>query len=208
MIWGGSGAAVSTVKSREAGVGSVLPAASVARTRKVWAPSARALAGVCVSPGPEQAPNGSESKRHSKLAPGSEEKPNDGEALVVSPEGPESIVVSGGAVSTVKLREAGVGSVLPAASVARTRKVWEPSARALAGVCVSPGPEEAPNGSESKRHSKLAPGSEEKPNDGEALVVSPEGPESIVVSGGAVSTVKLREAGVGSVLPAASVART
>src|SRR6266496_4973811 len=97
MIWGGSGAAVSTVKSREAGVGSVLPAASVARTRKVWAPSARALAGVCVSPGPEQAPNGSESKRHSKLDPGSvEENPKVGVESLVAPEGPEVIVVSGG----------------------------------------------------------------------------------------------------------------
>ena len=33
------------------------------------------------------------------------------------------------AVRTVKVRVAGVGSMLPAASVARTEKVWEPSAR-------------------------------------------------------------------------------
>ena len=42
---------------------------------------------------------------------------------LVSPAGPESIWVSGGAVSTVKLREAGVGSVLAAPSVARTSKL-------------------------------------------------------------------------------------
>jgi hypothetical protein len=37
----------------------------------------------------------------------------------VEPEGPLSIVVSGALVSTVKLRDAGVGSTLPAGSVAR-----------------------------------------------------------------------------------------
>ena len=45
------------------------------------------------------------------------------------PDGPEVIVVSGAAVSTVKVRVAGVWSVLPAVSVARTLKVWAPSAR-------------------------------------------------------------------------------
>ena len=43
--------------------------------------------------------------------------------------GPESIWVSGAPESIVKLREAGVGSVLPAGSVALTSKVWLPSAR-------------------------------------------------------------------------------
>ncbi len=44
------------------------------------------------------------------------------------PVGPLVIVVSGAAVSTVKLRVAGDGSTLPAVSVARTRNVYEPSA--------------------------------------------------------------------------------
>ena len=42
------------------------------------------------------------------------------------PEGPDVIVVSGVSVSTVKVRVAGVASVFPTASVARTRKVWLP----------------------------------------------------------------------------------
>ncbi len=41
--------------------------------------------------------------------------------------GPEVIVVGGGVVSTVKVRVAGE-PVLVAESVARTEKVWEPSA--------------------------------------------------------------------------------
>ena len=47
--------------------------------------------------------------------------------------GPELIAVSGavvsGGVTTVQLRVAGVGSVLPAASVARTAKLCAPTAR-------------------------------------------------------------------------------
>ncbi len=39
------------------------------------------------------------------------------------------IVVLGAAVSIVQVKLAGVGSVLPEASVARTSKVWEPSLR-------------------------------------------------------------------------------
>jgi hypothetical protein len=55
-------------------------------------------------------------------------------ALVV-PEGPDTIDVSGGVVSAVArlivhVRVAGVGSVFPAASLARTSNVCEPSASA------------------------------------------------------------------------------
>jgi hypothetical protein len=53
------------------------------------------------------------------------------------PDGPESIVVWGGVASTVKVRTEGDGSVLPAGSIARTRKVWEPSAN-CAVVCGEP----------------------------------------------------------------------
>ena len=45
--------------------------------------------------------------------------------------GCDVIVVCGAAVSTVNLRVAGEASVLPAASVARTRTVWPPSASAV-----------------------------------------------------------------------------
>ena len=47
--------------------------------------------------------------------------------VVGGPAGPESIWVSGGTVSTVKLREAGWGRCWPASSVARTSKLWGPS---------------------------------------------------------------------------------
>jgi hypothetical protein len=73
-----------------------------------------------------------ESKRHWKLEPGSlEAKAKVGVRSLVGPEGPAVIVVSGAAVSTVKELVAGVGSVLPAASVALTSKLWGPSAREL-----------------------------------------------------------------------------
>jgi len=52
------------------------------------------------------------------------------EVLVTVPDGPAVIFVSGGA-ATVQLWLAGVASTLPVASVARTWKVCEPSAKAL-----------------------------------------------------------------------------
>ena len=115
-----------------AGVESRLPAGSLARTAKLWAPSASAAVGVWVAPGPLQGAKAAESKRHSKVDPvWVAEKPKVGVESFVGPEGPEVIVVSGGSVSTVKERVAGVGSTLPAGSVARTAKVWRPSAREL-----------------------------------------------------------------------------
>ena len=61
------------------------------------------------------------SRLHSKLEPGSEEeKPKEGSLLAVGPEGPESIVVCGAAVSIVIETLAGLGSTLPAGSMART----------------------------------------------------------------------------------------
>ena len=52
-------------------------------------------------------------------------------ALLSRSGGLESIDVSGVLVSIVQVKVAGVGSVLPAGSVARTWKVWEPSVRPL-----------------------------------------------------------------------------
>ena len=56
---------------------------------------------------------GEESIRHWKVAPGSLEKAKLGVESLPGPAGPESIVVSGAAVSMLKLRGAGVGSRLP-----------------------------------------------------------------------------------------------
>jgi hypothetical protein len=59
---------------------------------------------------------------------------NDCEVAVVVPLGPPVIVVSGASVSTVKVRVAAVPSTLPAASIARTENVYEPSIEAVS-VC-------------------------------------------------------------------------
>ncbi len=46
-------------------------------------------------------------------------------ALLVRPDGPASIEVVGAVVSTVQVELAGVASVFPARSIARTSKVWD-----------------------------------------------------------------------------------
>ena len=51
--------------------------------------------------------------------------------LLVADGGAAVMLVSGATVSTVQEKLAGVGSVLPAASVARTWKVWLPEAKPL-----------------------------------------------------------------------------
>ena len=67
---------------------------------------------------------------HSKVEPGSVAV-NENDALVafVGSAGVEVIDVSGGVVSIVQVKLAGLASVLPAGSVARTSTVWEPAAR-------------------------------------------------------------------------------
>ena len=124
---------MSTVKVRLAGVGSVLPAGSVARTSKVCGPSASAD----VVNGVVQAANAAASTRHSNVEPASVEvKVKVGRVVVgrAARAGPPVMEVSGGwlssTVETVKVRLAGVGSTLPAASMARTSKVCGPSVRA------------------------------------------------------------------------------
>ena len=74
---------------------------SVAWTSNVWAPLASGVDGVWLSPGPEHGAKGSESKRHSKVEPGSvAEKVKVGVSSAVTPVGPESICVSGGVESS------------------------------------------------------------------------------------------------------------
>ncbi len=193
------GAPVSTVKVREAGVGSWLPAASVARTSKVWEPSVR----FAVVKGEEQRREGGgvDAALEARAGLGRGE----GEVGVVSFVKPPAatvpvIVVSGAVVSTVKFREAGVGSTLPAASVARTSKVWE----ALVRVAVVKGEEHGSEGGRIdaalERRARLRRGEREvrgRVVRGAAGATVP----VMVVSGAAVSTVKFREAGVGSMLP-------
>ena len=111
--------------------------------------------------------------------------------------------LSSRAPSTVKVRMAGVWSVLPTVSVARTLKVWTPSVR-LVRVCSEV---HVAQSSWSSLHWNVADGSLEKRNAAVVVVIVPVGPASIVVWGAVVSTVKLRVAGVGSV-PAPVTART
>ncbi len=95
--------------------------------------------------------------------------------------------------------------MLPAASVARTEKVCEPS---VSAASVS-GEVHDPNEPLSTLHSNVEPVSlEENSNVGVLSLVAPDGPAVIDVSGAAVSTVIVRVAGEASVLPEASVAHT
>ena len=64
-------------------------------------------------------------------------------------------VVSGGGTLTVHVWLAGVGSVLPAASVARTSKVWDPFAR----LEYDAGEMQAPQAPASSRHWNVEPSS-------------------------------------------------
>ncbi len=127
-----SGGAVSTVQVRVAGEASVLPAWSIARTAKVWLPSARPL----YDAGLVQAVKTAPSRLHSKVRlPGSEMssvpvKMKEAEALLMDEPsaGPLVMEVFGFTVSMIQVKLAAEVSVLPAASVATTVKVWLPSA--------------------------------------------------------------------------------
>src|SRR5712691_9479807 len=91
-----------------AGLGSTLPAASLARTRKVWSLRVSEAGAVRLSV-----------PAKSKLAD---------VVVVVEPSaGPAVMLVSGGVTSMIHVNEAGLGSVLWAASVAVTVKVCEPA---------------------------------------------------------------------------------
>ena len=89
---------MSTVNDRLAGEASVLPAASVARTSNVCAPSDSAP----VVNGEEQDANAAASTRHSNVEPASVAvKENVGVLSLVGPDGPAVMVVSGGVMSIV-----------------------------------------------------------------------------------------------------------
>ena len=121
-----SGAVVSTVQVNDAGVASLLLAPSIARTWKVCDPSERPEYAF----GLEQVANDPASSLHSNVLPASVEW--NVKLALDEPDGFDgdvSITVSGAAVSTVHVKVAGLASVLPALSVARTSKVCEPSAR-------------------------------------------------------------------------------
>ena len=96
VITGALGTTVSIVKDLDAGLWSLLPPLSTARTSNVCAPWLNA-AGVC---GDVHGPNAAASKRHWNVEPASlDVKENDGGLTLVGPVGPAVIVVSGSPVS-------------------------------------------------------------------------------------------------------------
>ncbi len=199
------GAVVSTVKVRASGVGSTLPAVSVARTWNVCWPSLSAA----VVNGDEHDAKLPASTAHWNVDGSLALNWKVGVVLRVAVGGAAVMVVSGasgsgGTTWTVNVRVAGVGSTLRAASMARTWKVWLPSA----SVWVTYGEEHGAKAPSSTRHSYVTPAPPENSKAGVGSSVVPVGPEVIVVSGAIVSTVNVRAAGVGSTLPAASSART
>jgi hypothetical protein len=142
---------------------------------------------------------------HSKLLPDSVDvKLNVASVWLLGSDGPDVMLVFGGVVSMVQVRFAGLESVLPASSIARTRKVCAPS---VSGAVVY-GVVHVPQAPASRRHWKVPGSLELNVNVGCDEPSVPLGPDVIVVWGAAVSTVQLRVAGVGSVLPAPSRART
>jgi hypothetical protein len=148
------------------------------------------------------------SSEHSNVEPVSVDvKVNVAAVIVDVPAGPDVIVVSGGVVSdacTVHDWLAGLGSRLPAASRACTRNSCEPGE-----TVYETGEEQGLNPAWSSEHSKLEPVSlDVNVKVAPVLVVVAGGPEAMVVWGADVSTVNVREAGVASVFPAASLART
>src|SRR5688572_5704999 len=101
------------------------------------------------------------------------------------------MLVSGGAVSIVQVREAGVASTLPNASMDRTSTTCEPSVRPEYDF----GELHDPQVPASSRHSKVEPGSLERNTKlAEPDAILPEGPDAIVVSGAVVSILQLRAA--------------
>ena len=198
-----TGATRSTVNDWPAGLASVLPAASVARTWKLWTPAVRSFS----TTGDTHADHvTAPSTRQVTVDEGSLDA-NAKVAVVrrVRLPGAWVIVVSGAATSTVKAREDAVACVLPAGSVARTWKVCAPAGRP-ANVL---GEVHAANGAPSIRHANVDPASA-LANVNAAVVeaTGPDGPLWITAAVGVVSTVKVRSSGEGSVFQAGSEART
>jgi hypothetical protein len=75
-----------------------------------------------------QEENAAPSRLHVKVAPlALEVNAKLAEVALVGPLGPKVIVVVGTEVSTTQVKESGLGSTLPAPSLARTLNVCEPS---------------------------------------------------------------------------------
>jgi hypothetical protein len=136
-------------------------------------------------------------------------KLNVGVASLVGLAGPVTRSISGGTVSTVKLRLA-TAPWLPTASLARSSNLWGPSNRKSGkgpGWCEWV-PEHGPNSASSNLHSNHAVSFAVNVKMGRLSVVGPVGPPVIVATAPVVSTVNVWLAGAGSGTFVGSTART
>ncbi len=169
-----------------------MPAPSIARAEKECEPSSSDPTEAGLVQGKKLAP----SSEHSYVAPPA--RPKVAVRLRIGPDGPEVMEVSGGTVSTVKLRDGGAVSTLPTESNERTLKVCAPSA----SVGAVNGDSHGANAPESIAHSKLSPPpSALKLKSGDGSLVGPEGPESMDVVGGIQSASKVTRAASRKVVP-------
>ena len=197
-----SGATVSTVQVTLAGLASTFPAASIARTSNVCEPSLNPVSVIVLVQAEKPPP----STWHSNVTPFSGEL----NAIVALSDpstafGPLSITVSGATVSTAQVTLAGLASTFPAASIARTSNVCEPSLNPVSVIVLVQAEKPPP----STWHSNVTPPSGEL----NAIVALSDpstalGPLLITVSGATVSTVQVTLAGVRSAPAVASTART
>jgi hypothetical protein len=157
----------------------------MARTRNSWVPSVRLL----YSTGELHSANGSTSSEHSNVEPGSlERKLKLASRSVVLGSGADSMVVVGAVRSplTVHVQLAGVGSMFPETSTARTSSVCWPSVRS--GKAGGSG--HAANGAPSSEHWNVAFGSLlSKANLAVVRSDGSVGPHTIVVSGASCVTI-------------------
>src|SRR3954452_8370482 len=109
------------------------------------------------------------------------------ESLVSASSAGASSVTAAPEVSTAQVRDAGVGSTLPALSMARTSKLCTELARPLKGCGDEHGVQAPP----ASRPRNVEPASLElKPKLAEVAAVEPCGPLEMTECGGVVSTVK------------------
>ncbi len=196
-----SGGDRSTTHVKLAGVASVLPAASVAATWKVWPASVRGLYVL----GDAQAVSAAPSSPHLKLVlPSGALNVKVALVAAVSEAGLVPMTVSGAVVSIVHVYVPGVVSTFPAASVALTLSVCWPSA----SDPVLKGEEQTPKAPLSTMHWNVEPVSVlVNANCGLETFDRGAGLVEIEVSGGVRSIVHVCVAAA-PVLPIASVALT
>jgi hypothetical protein len=123
-----TGRTVSTVNPRDAS-GPWFPSVSVARTKNACVPLVRFVKSW--RPALEHGASAAASSAHAKLADASDVNVKLAAVPVKPVSAPLVITVAGPVVSTTQVLLAGVGSTMPSALVARTRKLWAPSGSAL-----------------------------------------------------------------------------